>query len=69
MSGDPKMFTDQFIISISNQQRLQLIEVLQQYQQTNPEQFNENSTFEYFIESLQDIINENEDYPIHDLHS
>lgn len=62
------MFTDQYNISIDNTQRLLLIQVLQQLQQTNPEHFTENSPFELWIESLQDLPNENEDYPIHNLY-
>lgn len=66
---DTKMFTDQYIISISDEQRLLLIEVLSKLQQTNPEHFTEDSPFEYMVECLQDLPEMNEDYPVHDLHS
>lgn len=62
------MFTDQYNISINDHQRIALIEVLIKLKETNPQLFNENSPFELWIESLQDLPNENEDYPIHNLY-
>lgn len=62
------MFTDQYNISISDHQRIALIEVLIKLKETNPQLFNEDAPFEYWIECLQDIVEENEDYPIHNLY-